>query len=320
MPKNYYLAWMMRNEDFFMLRWGQPDFIRKHIAENVQPHVNGYYVGSETYIPAKDYITSLPGASARYAFERQWMFYKVCGRLFYNPKTPDKYFIDAFEERFPSLGKKLFDAQTKASKVPLFIASYQNATADFTLYSEGMLKSITKNEKKSVQLISLSEMANKQPMEPSYLSISDYLENENTTPKDMISPLKLADSLDLICKNALQDIKDIPIGSNVDLRYEVADIRTWANLGMYFSNKLRAAVEYKRFLLSKNNVDLQKSIAWLTKAAAYWRKVVEITKPVYNPVPLVHLSINEKEERYFHWSIVEKQVIDELDWLKNQAR
>jgi hypothetical protein len=27
MPENYRLAWMMRNEDFFMLRWGQADFI-----------------------------------------------------------------------------------------------------------------------------------------------------------------------------------------------------------------------------------------------------------------------------------------------------
>jgi hypothetical protein len=71
MPTNYSLSWMMRNEDFFMLRWGQPDFFRKHIATNVKPHVSGYYVGSETYIPAKDYITSLPGSSYKYAFERQ---------------------------------------------------------------------------------------------------------------------------------------------------------------------------------------------------------------------------------------------------------
>jgi len=56
LPTNYYLAWMMRNEDFYMLRWGQPDFIRKHIAMNVDSHVNGYYFGSECYIPAKDYI------------------------------------------------------------------------------------------------------------------------------------------------------------------------------------------------------------------------------------------------------------------------
>ncbi len=319
MPKNYYLAWMMRNEDFFMLRWGQPDFIRRHIKMNVHPHVNGYYVGSETYIPAKDYITSLPGASYRYAFERQWMFYKVCGRLLYNPKTPDAFFEDAFEQRFPKLGERLFEAQTNASKVPLVIASWQNATWDFTLYSEGMLTSVGNDNKKVQKLISLDDMAEKQPMEPSYLSIEDFLANENNIPNDKISPLHLADSLETICNQALKDVIKIKVGKNVDLLYEVSDIKAWANLGMYFTNKLRAAVEYKRFKKSNNKTDLQKAVESLTIATEYWHALVEVTIPVYKPVPLTHFCENAPEfkELYFHWSIVEKQVIDELTWLKS---
>jgi hypothetical protein len=324
LPKNYYLAWMMRNEDFFMLRWGQPDFMRKHIAINTQAHVNGYYVGSETYIPAKDYITSLPGSSYHYAFERQWMFYKVCGRLMYNPNTSDEFFEDAFEQRFPTLGNKLFNAQTKVSKVPLIIASYQNATWDFSLYSEGMLKSNSKNGKKEVSLISLDDMADKVPMEPAYLSISDFLKNENNVPKDKISPIHLADSLDVFCQKALKDVEGVQVGKNIDLVYEVSDIRAWANLGMYFSNKLRAAVEYKRYKLSHDKKDLNKAIVWLTKATEYWHSLVGITKPVYKPVPLVHFFENDKgmngkgvDSNLFHWSIIETQVKDELNWLKS---
>ncbi len=316
MPKNYYLAWMMRNEDFFMLRWGQPDFIREHIAKNVHPYVNGYFVGSECYIPAKDYITSLEGVSYNYAFERQWMYYKVVGRLFYNPETPDEVFIDAFEERFPGFGKILFNAQTKVSKVPLTIASYQNATWDFTLYSEGMLNMhFPDGEKRFAGLISLTDMADKQPLEPSYLSISEFLNRKGAIPKNKISPLQLADSVDSFCKRAIEEVKDIEIQNNVDLLYEVSDIKTWANLGMYFSNKLRAAVEYKRFTSSNDKADLDKSIKWLKKATEYWHAVVEITEPIYDPVPLVHLSENDSE--LFHWSIIEDQVKDELNWLKN---
>lgn len=58
MPTNHYLAWMMRNKDFFMLRWGQTEFLRRHIEKNVHPHVNGCFVGSETYILANDYMTA----------------------------------------------------------------------------------------------------------------------------------------------------------------------------------------------------------------------------------------------------------------------
>ncbi|MGZ5135209.1 MAG: hypothetical protein ACXWCG_08665, partial [Flavitalea sp.] len=39
MPDNYRIQWMVRNEDFFILRWGQPDFIRKHIANNAASYV-----------------------------------------------------------------------------------------------------------------------------------------------------------------------------------------------------------------------------------------------------------------------------------------
>ncbi len=318
MPENYYLAWMMRNEDFFMLRWGQTDFIRNHIAMNVQPHVNGYYVGSETYIPAKDYITSLPGASYRYAFDRQWMFYKVLGRLLYNPNTPDAFFKEAFEQRFPKLGTTLFDAQAKASKVPLVIASYQNATADLTLYSEGLLRGVQIDKKKALKLISLNEMADKLPMEPAYLSITDFLANENSVPKSKISPFHLADSLEKICNQALKEVKGIMPRKNIDLLYEVSDIKAWANLGLYFSNKLRAAVEYKRFKTSGNEEDFKKAIGWLTKANKYWHSLVEVTTPVYKPVPLTHFCENDPQyaQVLFHWSKVEEEVNVELEGLK----
>ncbi|WP_372948979.1 glycoside hydrolase family 20 zincin-like fold domain-containing protein [Mariniphaga sp.] len=319
MPTSYSLSWMMRNEDFFMLRWGQPDFFRKHIATNVKPHVSGYYVGSETYIPAKDYITSLPGSSYKYAFERQWMFYKVMGRLMYNPNTPDEFFANEFEQRFPKQGEKLFEAQTKVSKVPLVIASWQNATWDFSLYSEGMLRSVVNDNIKVQKLISLDDMALKKPMEPAYLSIADFLANEKNIPNGKFSPLHLADSVEALCNQALNDVKRINPGKKVDLLYEVSDVKAWANLGFYFSNKLRAAVEYKRYKTSNEKKDLENAIEWLTKATKNWHSLIEITTPVYQPVPLTHFCENSPgyEEELFHWSIVEKEVKTELEWLQS---
>jgi hypothetical protein len=63
-------------------------------------YVNGYFVGSECYIPARDYITSRPGTSNQYAFQRQWMYYKNWGRLLFNPEEPDELFKEAFTNRF----------------------------------------------------------------------------------------------------------------------------------------------------------------------------------------------------------------------------
>jgi hypothetical protein len=312
LPENYRLAWMMRNEDFFVLRWGQPKFIRKHIAENAQPYVSGYYVGSECYIPAKDFFTSLPGASNKYAFERQWMFYKTWGRIMYNPQIEDKIFEQAFENRFPDFGKQLFSAQEKASRVPLVIASYWNATWDFTLYSEGFL-TLVNNE---VKLIPLAEMAAKKPMEPAYLSIQDFLANEENPVEDKITPLQLADSVEAFCLKALADVEKIEPGKNTDLLHEVTDIRAWSQLGLYFSAKLRAAVDYQKYINTGEKEFHQLAVQNLEKAAENWRELVNITEAVYQPMPLMHYTHNGGSGN-FHWSVVEKEVIDELEWLKN---
>ena len=100
MPSNYRIQWMIRNEDFFnSWRWGQPDFIRAHIARNSDPYVNGYFVGSEGYIPAKDFShVASDHRTWKYAFEKQWLFYMMWGRLLDDPSTPNVVFESAFEK------------------------------------------------------------------------------------------------------------------------------------------------------------------------------------------------------------------------------
>ena len=49
----YKMAWMIRNEDFFALRWGGAPFIRAHIARNGGDFVGGYITGSEEHIPVR---------------------------------------------------------------------------------------------------------------------------------------------------------------------------------------------------------------------------------------------------------------------------
>ncbi len=308
-PKNYKMAWMMRNEDFFMLRWGQTDFIRSHIAANAHSYVNGYYVGSECYIPAKDFITALPGASYRYGFQRQWMFYKNWGRLLYNPEEPDGTFENAFETKFPGHGKSLFAAQQMVSKVPLVFGSYWNATWDFTLYSEGMLTLVDNRMK----VFPLEQIAAKIPMEPRYMSIPELISGD-ASAAGKISPLVLADSLEGFCREAIDMVKSIDTAANVDLRYEVSDIHTWANLGICFANRLRAAVEFHRFQISGNKVDKTKAIELLEKSLENWKEVVRITQLVYKPVPLVHM--NNYDNALFHWSVFQKDIEEEIARLK----
>ena len=239
--------WTMRNEDFFVLRWAQPDFIREFIRLNSQPYTGGCFIGSECYIPAKDYITQDEHRHWDYAFQRQWLFYMVWGNLLFNPHTPDEHFARALEDRFPGVdGAELLRAWILASNCANRLGSFYRATWDATLYSEGFAKNGGK-------LITVDELI-KQPVldESLYLSIDETVAQEIQDPT-RIDPITLADQLDADCQEALRlAAKNAGRSESPTLEIELNDIVCWTWHGRYFAQKLRGAVALARYRKDKN--------------------------------------------------------------------
>lgn len=311
-PANYKIAWMARNEDFFCLRWGVPNFIRQHIATNSQPYVGGYFVGSECYIPAKDYFTKAgQPVDWRYAFERQWLFYKLWGRLLYNSATPDSIFKAEFTRRYGKGTETLLDASALAGTTPLRLASAFDFTWDFTLYSEGFMAL----NKKSMDYISIDRQINQPPADPAYVSVAEYVKvmaAGGTFEKARITPPMLIQRLEQDCRKALDLIKTVNVTNNNSLRYEVADVKAWANLGLYFAQKLRGAVALQTYRLKGGEPNRTSAIAHLQQALTYWDDVIAITRPLYNDMPLVHFSESDDGLK-FHWSILRPAVANDLE-------
>jgi hypothetical protein len=317
-PENYRIAWMIRNEDFFVLRWGQPDFIRKHIEINGKDYVGGYFIGSEGYIPAKEYAHKLDQhVTWQYAFEKQWLFYKLWGRLLYDPNTPDKVFAAEFDSRYGGdVGDKLLEAYALASRMPLRLASFHRATWDYTLYSEGFLAPVQTgfNDKVS-PFISIDELIKHETLDSTYVSIPDYVKaviSDKPINDSLLTPLELADDLEKDGTKALElveGLRDKAKQNAQTLICEIADVQAWAYLSLYFADKLRAGVALEMF--HKTNVKEQQSesVALLECAATHWAKLVEITKQHYDPVPVVQLSRSQKEsDAVFSWERYSDQV------------
>jgi hypothetical protein len=312
---NFKIAWMIRNEDFFLLRWGQGDFIREHIATNSDDYVGGYFVGSETYIPAKDYFHKANDhVDWKYAFEKQWLYYMLWGRLLYNPQTGDDVFAEAFDRRYgQGIGRKLLKAYYLASKMPLKLASFHAATWDFTLYSEGFLATAQSRGKFDdvSPFISIDELIDHETLDPAYLSIPDHVKNVigNVKVKDsLITPLDLADELEADAKTALDLVNNVkPKTAAARLECEVADIRAWANLGLYFSQKLRAAVALETYRKTKDKQQQEKAVKFLEKAATHWEALIRVTTH-YKEVPSVHLGAET-----FSWENFRKEVQRDIE-------
>ncbi|AHM62275.1 hypothetical protein D770_20130 [Flammeovirgaceae bacterium 311] len=323
-PTNYKINWTVRNEDFFCLRWGVPSFIREHIAQNTPAYVGGYLTGSETYIPAKDYFTA-PGMEVdwKWAFERQWLFYKLWGRLLYNPATPDSIFKAEFIRRYGKEAGVLLEAYALSSATALRLASSFDFTWDFTLYSEGFLA--LDSETKRVDFISVDRLINKGPLDPEYVSIPEFVKAGSAKGgfgKSRITPLQLAARLEDDCNKALELVKGINTAGNNTLMYEVADVEVWANLGLYFSEKLRGAVALETYRSRGGRKNKQVAVKHLQNALGYWKRVVEITRPIYNDMPLVHYSEQdgkhwkENDHLRFHWEKLLPDVMQDIETAK----
>ncbi len=162
-------VWTMRNEDFFVMRWAQPDFIHQFIHYNCQKYVGGCILGSETYIPACDYITKEEHRTWDYAFQRQELFYKVWGNLLYNSNTPDSYFARALADKFNLTdGTQLLDAWKLASMNANRFASFFRGTWDATIYTEGFTTDGGK-------FINLNNFMVQPVLDSSYINVSDFV-------------------------------------------------------------------------------------------------------------------------------------------------
>ena len=320
-PKNYKVTWTARNEDFFCLRWGVPDFVRAHLAQSSQSYVGGYFVGSETYIPAVDYFTnSTSPVPWTYAFERQWLFYKIWGRLLYNPATPNEVFNSEFITRYGKEGGNLLEAHALAGTTPLYLASSFDFTWDFTLYSEGFLA--LDRQTGNVDYISVDRQINQPPTDPDFISIKDYVKALNSGKSfepGKTTPPMLADMLESNCKKALALVASIRVGDNAPIRHEVADIKTWANLGLYFAEKIRGGVALQTFRTKGEAANQSKAVSHLKSALQYWDVVVSITRPIYRDMPLVHFSEQKGSTpekinaMRFHWEKVRPAVANDVE-------
>lgn len=298
-PTHHKMAWMIRNEDFFRLRWGEPNFIREHIEVNGKDYVGGYFIGSECYIPAKE-IYHKQGhrhVNWKYAFERQWLYYKQWGRLLYDPSTRDAVFANAFDQRFSgSNGTQMVEAYKLSTRTAQRIAGFFNFTWDHSFYTEGFIG----NKR---DFINVREVIDANPIEPDFISIMEY-GNGGKNFGAQVTPLQLASALENDNQQAMRIVTGITT-SDETLKCEIEDVKAWSHLGLYFAKKIRAAV-------ALNQNKKTEAVRYITEAQQHWRDLVTVTD---EHIQASHLAITEGA---FHWKYYQDAVDADVDWVMRQ--
>ncbi len=96
--------------------WGDPDYVRRVVPTLTLSGSQGFEI--EVPVPAAD----APSADG-YEFERQWLCYRLWGRLTYDPKAPDRVWMADLEQRFGDAAADVLEARRQASRARSEIAA-----------------------------------------------------------------------------------------------------------------------------------------------------------------------------------------------------
>lgn len=243
------------------------------------------------------------------------LFYKLWGRLLYDPKTPDTVFQAEFDRRYGPKAANLLNAYSLASSTQLRLASLYDSTWDFTLFGEGFLAL----QGEQTTYISVDRLISQPTMDPDYVSVADYvatLATGGSFGAGRITPPVLAGMLERDNLEALRLVRDIDPAGNTSLMYEVADVKTWANLGLHLAQKLQGAMALQTYRLQGGEENKRQAIEHLQRALQYWDEVIGITRPIYRDMRLTHYNGDSRDannDNLFHWARIRAEVARDIE-------
>ena len=289
--KRYRLLWHLRNDDVFILRWGDPDFARDTVRSMAGPTSAGFIEGSELDVPGTDRIHTAAAKAHvdwQYKFEKHWFRYMLWGRTGYSLNEPEGTWRAHFVHRFGKAGAEVYEATKQAGKIVPLMTSYHWNYMNGDWYPEGSIGSWNTsheqprvNYRRATMYHDIRTYIFNNTIDDSLANIPQWVAGAKTA-----GPIEVAARLEGYGQRALDLVakaKGQVERGQKEFACTDADLQAYGNLGIYYAEKLRGAALLARFLFRAQESDRRESIAHLERALAAWRGVVAATENHYIP-------------------------------------
>jgi len=327
-PRSYKLFWHLRNDDLYIFRWGDPQFVRETIKNCKADYSVGYFQGSEDIVLGLDLQHS---EIKEHLFEKHWFREMLWGRLGYNPAIPEEFWVKMFKKRFGSeVGEDVYRALVSASKIIPTTTCFHWNYMDGDWYPEFCLGgwntggNYREYKGEGSKFHSILEWIFNHTLEEKWLTIPDYVNrvvSVGEVSEGEIAPIDVADKLYKYSEETLGlvcNVKKKAASINVELECTLLDLEALAYLGHYYAEKTRGATELMFFLRTGDKAHQAKSIEHLSKALEWWDKLMDVTSSHYATSHLLHASwmgAHTKPED-FHWYRHRKDVLRDIEVAK----
>lgn len=293
-------TWLeLRNDDFYYLHWGNPDFVKEYL-NNVPDRdqiIRGFFMGSDGYTHTRVFNSKADWAKGIKEIDRQWYTFMLWGRLGYNLHLSDEVFQKTMTLKFGiSNSEKLFQAWSLASKgLPLVTELLQGKwIADWNWYPEAC-------QSLSSGFRTIDDLLTTFP--PPGSNLCSMQETAEGKCGDKKSALVVADEIEQYATQALMLLgktQDVPVG---ELETNRTNLKAMALLSLYYSYKIRGAV-YKA---SNKIADAKQA---MLKASEYWLSYTRLMDNMFTGMDL------QRSKPLIDWHIHDSLVVKEYKDLK----
>lgn len=285
-----YKVWLnLRNDDIFMHRWGSPDYARDFIKWIPHEHIAGFYMGSDTYVWGREFISKNPETAGRLEIDKHWYRFRLWGQLAYNNELGDDYWEAALKHRFPGVDARLLlEAwETVSEVIPQLNRSVWSPTdgsfaAEGCRRTTGFLTLDGYHFERPAMVLNRIENA----PDPQCITVADWARAHFAGEElEGVTPLQVAENLDgyaAVAQEALPTLR-AQMGDNVELKETLNDIESMAFLGRYYADKMRGAAKLALYREGgrQNREYLDQAVAHLEDAVEEWKAYAAVLTPQY---------------------------------------
>ena len=304
----------LRNDDMFVLRWGNPDFVREYIQKMPHHLSPGFYMGSDGYVWGREFIAKNPEMAGKLEIDKHWYRFRQWGQLAYNPFLGRDYWEATLKHRFPGVDAKLlYDAWAATSEIVPQINSACYKPNDAMIAPEGCIA------RKGFLTVDdyYFDPDWHEPMYGSGIhSVKEWGKAVVAGKKlQGTTPLQVSDNLDAYAATALAALPKLRknAGNNVELKETLNDIESMAYLGRYYADKMRGGAKLAAFRenMQKKHFHAE-AVAHLKDAVEEWKAYAAIVSSQYKTQLM-------QRTHYIDWNSILAEVEKEVATVEREG-
>lgn len=276
-------CWLnLRNDDMFILRWGDADYVRQflqNVPQDVMLWEAGFYMGPDGFVWGREFVSKEPALSGELEIKKHWYRFMLWGRLGYDLTLTRDYFEKRLSQRFGEAdGAVLYDTWQAASQIVPQVNRFYFRVNDTMFAPEGCI------DKEG--FLTVEAFFKDPPLIGSgILSVQDYASAVVKRQRfDGKTPMEVADNLDTMADKALGGVKALrkDFRPGKELAATLTDIEAMSYLGRYYADKIRGAAELAVFRAGDGNTKHRDiAVGHLEDAAEEWKAYARIAGSAY---------------------------------------